>query len=454
MNALLSLANLAADLPLQVKPRISGRVIGLRGPLVRAKLPAAAYGEVYRIERLGLEPMLAQVVSFSEDEVALAPLDTPWGVGPGLRVERVQDCLTLSLPESPLGMVIDPLGVPLSLPQSTSGAQLLLQRAPPSPLSRTAINQTFPTGVKAIDAFCSVGYGQRMGIFAGPGTGKSTLLGMIARHAEADVSVIALVGERGREVNDFIQESLGEDGLKRAVVVVATSDESPLRRTLAPLAATAIAEHFRDQGKRVLLLVDSLTRTARALREVSLAAGEMPVRQGYTSSVYTELPRLVERAGTNQHGSITAFYTVLTHDGEENDALGEELRSLLDGHLVLSNRIAHEGVRPAIDLMHSVSRLTNRLRSENECRDIQAVISLIAKLTREKEMLLLGGTPDAALAAALKIEPELLRFLGQRPQERFSTAQALQGLAMISKRYKELLSESAPTCHAASYSPR
>jgi len=415
-----SIFTMATKMPLRASARITGRVTGLRGPIILAKIPTPAYAEVYQIMRQGMAPLKAQVIAFSEDEVTLAPLDMPWGVGPGLLVEKVSDNLQLHLPYPYLGKILDPLGKPLTLESLGAGVTLPLQAPPPEPLSRKPIRTTFVSGVKSIDGFCTVGYGQRLGIFAGPGSGKSTLLGMIARHADVDATVIALVGERGREVNEFISESLGAEGLARAVVVVATSDESPLRRSLAPLTATAIAEHLRSQGKRVLLLIDSLTRTARALREVSLAAGELPVRQGYTNSVYTELPRLIERAGTDAKGSITAFYTVLTDENEVNDALGDELRSLLDGHLVLSNQIAQEGIRPAIDLTRSISRLMPNVCSAEEYSASRTLLMAIAKLKREKDLILLGGTPDKILKAALSIEDELKALLNQRPHENCS----------------------------------
>jgi len=429
----------ASPLALHFAPKIQGRVVGLCGPLIRAIVPCAAYGQVFAITRENSTPLLAQVVSFSNDEVQLAPLDVPWEIGPGSIVTRAHERFTLSLPAEPLGSIVDVLGKPLNTQLSQSSLTLPFHALPPAPLSRPPVRELFHSGIKSIDTFCSVGYGQRVGIFAGPGSGKSTLLGMIARHADVDVSVIGLVGERGREVNEFVQDSLGEVGLSRAVVVVATSDESPLRRSLAPLAATAIAEHFRNQGKRVLLLIDSLTRTARALREVSLAAGELPVRQGYTSTVFSELPRIVERAGTSEKGSITAFYTVLTQEGDIQDPLADELRSLLDGHLVLSDQIALDGIRPAIDLTRSVSRLFSKLRPHAECLEIQAGLGIISKLAREREMLLLGGTPDTSLSAALRLEPELKQLLNQAPHERHPLNSGFLKVRELNHRFRQMI---------------
>jgi FliI/YscN family ATPase len=296
--------------------------------------------------------------------------------------------------------------------------------------------------VRAIDTFCPIGYGQRLGIFAGAGVGKSTLLGMIARHADVDVCVIALVGERGREVQEFIHECLGEEGLARSVVVVATSDESPLRRLIAPQTATSIAEYYRAQGLRVLLLVDSLTRTARAIREVELAAGEPPVRQGYTSGVYTELPRLLERAGNDDSGSITALYTVLTTGEQDSDPLADEIKSILDGHLVLSQQVQLEGIRPAIDVLRSVSRLREKLQSEEVRVCMENLLTVLGRLRRDRDIVLLGGSPDPALRTALRIEPELKRFLSQRPKDHTTSKELHLMLEELSKHYLDTLEQS------------
>jgi FliI/YscN family ATPase len=266
------------------------------------------------------------------------------------------------------------------------------------------------TGIRAIDLCCPIGFGQRIGLFAGPGVGKSTLLGIIAKNASVDRIVISLVGERGREVKEFIEESLGAEGLQRSIIIVSTSDEPPIRRKLAAMSATRIAEYFRDRGERVLLLIDSLTRTARAIRDVSLSAGELPVRQGYTASVFEELPRILERAGTSPSGSITAIYTILAEALEEQDILSEEMKSLLDGHIVLDRKLAQSGLFPAINVTKSLSRLTHRLLSDEEILHIRTLLEILHRLMNDKELLQLGGIADSKLKFCMEQERELLDF--------------------------------------------
>jgi type III secretion protein N (ATPase) len=312
-----------------------------------------------------------------------------------------------------------------------------MTNSPPPALKRTPISEVVPTGIRVIDGLVPIGKGQRMGIFAPAGVGKSTLLGALARNTKCDVVVAALIGERGREVREFIDEVLGPDALARSVVVYATSDEPPARRMLAASTATAIAESFRAQGKHVLLMVDSLTRVARAIREVSLCMGELPVRQGYTPSVFTELPRLLERAGTNEHGAITALYTVLSSDENDTDVLREELLSLLDGHLCMTNQVALRGIRPAIDPTRSLSRLCPALSSTAELSAQTSVRTAIARLWKEKDMLMFGGTADESLKHLLSLEPTLNAFLAQNPHESIPLEQTKQQLgalaALISK---------------------
>ena len=269
------------------------------------------------------------------------------------------------------------------------------------------------TGICGIDTLTPIGYGQRLGICAGPGVGKSTLLGMICRHADVDVVVYCAVGERGREVKDTLDEVIGPYSRHKTVMIVATSDEPAMARRCAPYLATAIAEMYRDQGKRVLLLVDSLTRTARALREVSLAAGERELRGGLTSYVLRELPLLLERAGTNAVGSITALYTLLTETDVEQDPLANEVKSILDGHLILSPTIANRGIYPAVDYLRSKSRLTHALLNESADKDRQQFLNALARLDRDRDLVLFGGTPDPELEQILKAEPSINSFLNQ-----------------------------------------
>lgn len=405
--------------------KITGKLLAVKGTVVLARIPSVAIGDLCYIERRKGDPIPAQVISFSEDAVTLAPFDLLDGVSPGASVFSDGEATKIELVGDPLGQVIDAFGRPLSIVNQSLGRaglppakqKLQLSSEPPNPLSRSDISEILRTGVRSIDTLCTLAVGQRVGLFAGAGVGKSTLLGMITRNAAVDVIVIALVGERGREVNEFIHDSLGAEGLKRSVLVVSTSDESSIRRLMAAKTATAIAEHYRDQGKRVLLLIDSLTRSARAMREIGLAAGELPVRQGYTPSVFTELPKLLERAGNSDKGSISAIYTVLTNNEREVDPLAEEIKSLLDGHITLSTAVAQQGIRPAIDLTTSVSRVITRVRDREATQTISEALKLLARIKKDKDILLLGGTPDPELQRAIDLEPKLIKFLSQGVSE-------------------------------------
>ena len=418
-----------------IEPRCEGRVLGTRGPLVQATIPLPAIGNCCCIERTDGSAMLAEIVAFHGEVAMLAPYDELCGIIPGARVTHETKPLEIAFAHDPRGWVLDACGRPLRAlaPSATAPRRIAMRsEAPPPPaLDRLPLTVPFETGVRSIDTLLTVARGQRVGIFAAAGVGKSTLLGMIARNAAADVRVIALVGERGREVPGFINEIGAADSAHSTIIVTSTADESPARRILAPKTATAIAEYYRAQGKHVLLLVDSLTRTARALREVGLAMGEIPVRQGYTPSVYTELPKLLERAGTDARGSITAFYTVLLGGEEETDALGEELKSLLDGHIVLSSAAASQGIRPAIDISVSGSRLFSALHDADYRAKRDLVCRMMHRLKKDKDLLLLGGSPDAELACALLHEPALQQFLTQQPDDRISAdagARALDAL--------------------------
>lgn len=408
-----------------------GSVVGVRGPIVHARLPRAGLGELcYITTHLG-EEIASQVVSFEEHYVALAPYSDIAGLAPGAKVTNTHSRPRIMLPQPLTGRVLNALGQDLCSKSEGPPLEIELDSPPPSPLTRKPINTILPTGVTVIDTLCTIGEGQRVGLFAGPGVGKSTLLGMIARNASVDVNVIALVGERGREVRDFIEEALGAEGLKRSVVVVSTSDEAPIRRVMAVMSATAIAEHFRSQGKRVLLLVDSLTRAARAMRDVGLAVGEMPVRQGFTPSVYTQLPKLLERTGNDQYGSITAIYAVLSHADSESDPLAEEIKSLLDGHLVLNPELAQAGQHPAIDPLNSISRLFSKLHDSHYQNSAKSIRRMLARLKRDRDVLLLGGTPDEELARFLELEPTLRSLLTQRSDERRNHLDAIKEINQL-----------------------
>ena len=436
---MLSDADIREQLSLVPPLKATGRVTGIKGPIIHAVLPRVVVGELCLIHRTTLPPLKAQVIGFSEHEVRLSPFDFPRDISPGAKVHATGGLPSIEISDDCLGTIVDAYGDVLSganATYSTLRAKLPIDNDPPPPLTRVRITQQLFTGIRAIDAFCPIGHGQRIGLFAGPGLGKSTLLGTIARNAQVDIVVIALVGERGREVQEFITDSLGERQLKKSIVVVATSDESPLKRSAAPLAATAYAEYFRKQGKNVLLLVDSLTRTARALRDVSLAAGELPVRQGYTPSVFSALPRLLERAGNDERGSITAVYTLLTNDSEESDPLAEEVKSLLDGHLVLNSSTANEGIRPAIDVVSSLSRLTSQLCSSDILDYVCTIRQSLALIKKERDFLLLGGVPSPALAIALGNYPAMKAFLTQKMGEN-DTSPLLPKIKALAERLKK-----------------
>lgn len=437
--SVLRLTSLAQDLGTKPTLRSSGKVLAVRGPIILARIPQVAIGDLCYVSLRDGKQICAQVVSFEEDTVNLAPLDEMEGLSPGATVIGSGSTPKLGISESMIGHVLDPLGAFLDTQYSNAETKSIPEtqiiQAPPAALKRLPVDKILETGVKSIDCLCTLGRGQRVGLFASAGGGKSTLLGMLARNTEADLNVIALVGERGREVNDFIEESLGESGLKKSIVVVSTSDEPPLRRFMAALTATAIADYFRSRGKNVLLLIDSLTRVARAVRDVSLAAGELPVRQGYTPSVYMQLPRLLERAGTSDKGSISAIYTVLTNGEGEVDPLGEEIKSLLDGHIVLDSNIARQGIRPAIDPLTSVSRLMSQLHPNEYIQKTELIRSLLARLKKDKDILLFGGTPDAELKAAMELEENLKRLLNQRPHERADTQLAMSHMCEIAEKF-------------------
>lgn len=437
---MLPLMNLKAEVSSPCSFTSRGRIIATRGPLLLARLPAAHLGELCEIHSGKGRKIAAQVVSFCEDSVSLAPLEIPDGVAAGAQVKSLGRVLEISVYKSMCASVLDALGEPLDPDGKGSGCNdssswIPVIRPAPAPLSRKPIEEPLVTGIKSLDGLLTLGKGQRLGLFAPAGLGKSTLLGMLARRSSADINVIALVGERGREVRDFLEEALGPAGLARSIVVAATSNESAIRRLIAPYTATAIAEYFRDAGNDVLLLVDSITRTARAMRDVGLAAGEIPVRQGYPPSVYTELPRLLERAGRTGQGSITAVYTVLSAFEAYNDPLAEEIKSILDGHIVLDPQMARQGVRPAIDPLQSVSRLLGRFHGGAYLGDIETLKLMLARLRRDREMLLFGGKADAELQAALECEPGMLACLSQQLDEFYPLPHTLREISALARKF-------------------
>jgi len=417
-----------------------GRVVGVTGLLLRVLLPGARISDVLLIRRRG-EPLFAEVVGFQQGEALAVPLGEPIGVGPDDVVEATGQSLQVSAGTALLGRVLDGLGRPIDgRPAPTGLVTVPVDSAPPPALSRKPVSATFETGVRAIDGLLTLGVGQRVGLFAGSGVGKSTLLGAIARGASADVVVVALVGERGREVGEFLEHSLGEAGRRRSVVVVATSDAPPVERLRAAQVATAVAEYFRDLGKSVLLLVDSVTRFARAQREIGLAAGEPPARRGYPPSVFTQLPRLLERSGQSERGAITAIYTVLVEGSDMEEPIADEVRGILDGHIVLGRRLAARGHYPAIDVLSSLSRVMPQVTVKTHQAAAQRARALLAAYDEKRELIALGAYTkgsDARLDQAIAAAPELERFLCQDASAIEPSATTLQALKTIADRHPE-----------------
>ncbi|MCB1113059.1 MAG: flagellar protein export ATPase FliI [Chlamydiales bacterium] len=371
---------------------VNGRITETVGMLIKAIVPQVKIGEVCLVKREG-EPLLTEVVGFTRDEVFLSPLGEMTGIGPSSEVIPTRLPLHIKVGPKLLGRVINGLGEPLDIdtagPLETEEIYPVLQ-SPPDPLTRKRISEPISTGIRSIDGVLTCGIGQRVGIFAAAGGGKSTLLGMIARNAIADVNVISLIGERGREVRDFIEKDLGPEGLARSVLIVSTSDQASQLRLNAAYVGTAIAEYFRDQGKSVILMMDSVTRFARALREVGLAAGEPPARAGYTPSVFSTLPKLLERTGNSDVGSITAFYTILVAGDDMNEPVADEVRSILDGHIILSSELARQFHYPAIDVLSSASRVMPSIITKEHLQLVGKLKEVLANYKKNELLIKIG----------------------------------------------------------------
>jgi flagellum-specific ATP synthase len=414
-----------------------GRVRDLIGLIVEATGLEAEVGEVCSIDTgRGRTPVPAEVVGFRAGRTLLMALGDAAGIGPGARVSASGRPLQVDVADALLGRALDGLGRPIDgLGPIGAGLGRAVEASPPDPLTRPRIADRVTLGVRALDALVPCGRGQRLGIFAGSGVGKSSLLGMIARSTSAEVNVICLVGERGREVREFMERDLGPEGLARSVVVVATSDQPALVRIKAAFTATTIAEHFRDQGRDVLLMMDSVTRFAMAQREVGLAIGEPPATRGYTPSVFAMLPKLLERSGTAPGGSITGLYTVLVDGDDMNEPIADAVRSILDGHVVLSRELAHAGHYPAIDVLASVSRLVGEVVAPEVRAAGNEVRRLMAAHREKADLIAIGAyqpgsdpLTDAAIAARQPIEA----FLRQSVDQPSSAQEADAGLAMLS----------------------
>jgi type III secretion system H+-transporting two-sector ATPase len=412
---------------------VRGRVTELVGLLIRAAVPGARVGELCLIRSPHrARELRAEVVGFRGSEVILMPLGDIHDVAMGAEVISTGRSMTVQVGESLLGRVLDGLGKPADGKGPLEGAQEYpVASRPPDPMRRPRVTRPLMTGVRAIDGLLAVGEGQRVGIYAAAGVGKSTLLGMLARNTEADVNVIGLVGERGREVRDFLEQDLGKEGMRRSVVVVATSNEPSLVRLKAAYVSTAIAEYFRDQGKRVLLMMDSVTRFARALREVGLATGEPPTRAGFPPSVFSELPRLLERTGNSERGSITAFYTVLVEGDDMTEPIADETRAILDGHIVLSRSLASANHYPAIDINQSISRVMSMVARPAHVEAARKLREALATYEAQKDLILIGaykkGSDPRTDYAISKLDT-INAFLRQRIDESCPTNVALNQL--------------------------
>ena len=394
----------------------------------------AFVGEVCTIYNVKNEPISCEVVGFKKDKIILMPLGELVGISPGCIVVPEGRPLEVKCSDNLLGMVLDGLGNPIYGTELFQGIPYPLENQPPDPLKRKRIKDVLPTGVRAIDGFLTCGDGQRIGIFAGSGVGKSTTLGMIAREAEADVNVISLIGERGREVLEFIEKDLGPEGMKKSVVVCATSDKSALERVKGALTATAIAEYFRDQGKKVILMMDSVTRFAMAQREIGLAIGEPPAQKGYTPSVFAKLPKLLERAGTSEKGSITAFYTVLVDGDDFNEPIADTVRGILDGHIVLSRALAQKNHYPAIDVLNSVSRLMSQIADDKHKIIASNARDLLATYKESEDLINLGAYVKGSnkkIDLAIRFNESLNNFLKQGIDEKSAFDSSLRNLFAI-----------------------
>ncbi len=439
MNARsISAAELAGRLAVRPTRVSRGRVVAALGTTLRATGLRARIGQQCRIiDPTNGSAMLAEVVGLTHGEAVLVPLAGLQGIAVDAEVELMADVSMVGFGDALMGRIVDAFMQPIDgKPAPRLERSSALYSPAPNPLTRRPIDRPFVTGVRALDAALTVGVGQRLGIFAMAGGGKSTLLGMLAQQACADVIVIGMIGERGREVREFVEQTLGPSGLARSVLVIATSDRPAMERLRAAHAATAIAEGFRREGRNVLLLMDSVTRVARAMREIGLSVGEPAVRRGFPISVFAELPRLFERAGNDAHGSLTAFYTVLCEDEETGDPIAEEVRSILDGHVVLSRKLGQAGHYPAIDVLASVSRVFDAVSTPDHRRDALRLRSLMAKHAEIQFLLQVGeykSGADPLADDAIARHDAINGLLRQRPDEPSDFAESLQQLAQVAQ---------------------
>lgn len=407
------------------------KVIGLT---IEVQGITAFVGEVCSIYNEMNDRIMCEVVGFNDDNVILMPLGELVGISSGCRVVPERRPLNVKCSDALLGKVLDALGEPIDGSVLPPGVPYNLDAEPPDPLKRKRITKVIPTGIRAIDGFLTCGMGQRVGIFAGSGVGKSTTLGMIARYAEADINVIALIGERGREVRDFIEKDIGEEGMKKSVIVCATSDKPALVRLKGAFTATAIAEYFRDKGKKVILMMDSVTRFAMAQREIGLAVGEPPATKGYTPSVFAKLPRLMERAGMSDSGSITAFYTVLVDGDDLNEPIADAVRGILDGHIVLSRSLANKNHYPSIDVLASISRLMSEIVTKEHKEKASFARDMLSTYKNSEDLINIGAYVKGSskkIDKAIACHENIIDFLRQGMDENSSFEESVNLLEMM-----------------------
>ncbi len=420
-----------------------GKVVNVVGLTIESLGPDSKLADLCRIipEDPDRPPIMAEVVGFKDSKTLLMPYEETGGIGAGCIVENMGHPLTVMAGDALLGKTLDGLGRPADGSEIRQGQEYPVDAPPPDPMERVIISEVLPLGVKAVDGLMTVGKGQRIGIFAGSGVGKSTLMGMFARNTRADINVIALIGERGREVREFVERDLGEEGMRRSVVVVATSDKPALVRNKAAKTATAIAEYFRDQGRDVLLMMDSLTRFSMAQREIGLASGEPPVTRGYPPSVYSEMPKLLERAGNGAKGSITGLYTVLVDGDDFNEPITDTARSILDGHIMLSRRLGQLNHYPAIDVLMSISRCMSQIATKEHKKLAGRLKSVLATYQEAEDLINIGayqrGSNPKIDYAMTKID-EVNAYLMQDTDSKYDFQEELK---LLSDVFKETVQE-------------
>lgn len=414
-----------------------GRVKRVVGLMIESQGPESSIGDVcfIHVGTAKKRKIQAEVVGFKDENVILMPYTTIQDISPGSLVEASLRPLEIKVGMGLIGNVIDSLGQPLDgsiLPKGLTSVPT--EQSPPNPMERPPIEEAIEVGVRVIDSLLTVGNGQRVGIFAGSGVGKSTLLGMIARNTKADLNVIALIGERGREVREFIERDLGLEGLQRSIIVVATSDQPALMRIKGAYTATAIAEYFRDKGLNVMMMMDSVTRVAMAQREIGLAIGEPPTTKGYTPSVFAILPKLLERTGTNKNGSITGFYTVLVDGDDMNEPIADTVRGILDGHYVMSRELANRGQYPAIDVLKSISRIMNNIVPKEHVKAAEKLRDLLSTYNNSEDLINIGAYKKGSsknIDEAIHMYPQIISYLKQATDEKISMEEGVKRLFQL-----------------------